>query len=163
MLLWVCTLLRQCFSPTLLSILCILLLTSMGAAIRPGIVRARLQACLDLPQGQTPPPHADSDDEAAAVATAAPGAAAETLEGGVDACSLGFCRRCRMYDCITHPGPHVRCTFSHPLALWQQQYIPNNTCVGSASLCLTALGLACMGPSMHLADADSVTSSACVA
>ena len=36
-----------------------------------------------------------------------------------------FCRRCRIYNCVTHSGPHVRCVCSpcFPAAceLWLQE------------------------------------------
>ena len=64
----------------------------------PGVVEARLHAFLERqPEGApaAPPQPATADADI-------------LFEDGLLTCAGGFCRRCRTYNCVTHPGPHVR-------------------------------------------------------
>lgn len=67
------------------------------------MVETRLLQSLDKKPGQLPEATPD-----AAGPRALP-AAQQTFEVKLEACSANFCRRCRVYNCFTHPGPHVRC------------------------------------------------------
>ena len=62
--------------------------------MRAGVVAARLKeyeatGCAEAPASELPVPHTDFAHE---------------LNKAVSS----FCRRCRVYNCVTHFGPHVR-------------------------------------------------------
>ena len=70
---------------------------------------------------------------------AAPASAQQTFEGGLEACSTNFCRRCRVYNCFTHPGPHVRwacACFAHACShAAMQRQTQGLACAGRTTAC----------------------------